>query len=258
MQLCFAANPQRPQTFEVRDRLIMQAKSLGFSCNVIEDSNAECSDVLVVIGGDGSLIRNAAYCWKENIPMLGVHGGRVGFLSECSENEFLKALAHLKNGDYCLDKHTMIACSINGGEKAHCLNDVLVFKHSFSGVAQIELAVNGQDVGTIFGDGIVIATPTGSTGYSLSAGGPIIAKGLEAILITPICPHTLHMRPIVAAMDAQISLEVKGEGMVAADGERIATVQTGDRIVLSRSEKTVSFVRFSKRNLFERIQQKLT
>lgn len=257
MHLCFAANPHRPQTYAVRERLIAQAKLVGFTCSLIEDGGSEGADMLVVSGGDGSLIRYAEQCWQYDMPMLGVHVGRVGFLSECTEEEFAFALERIKSGSYTLDKRTMLACSINGGEKAHCLNDVLVFKHSFSGVAQMELSIDNQSVGTIFGDGIVVATPTGSTAYSLSAGGPIVADGLEAILVTPICPHTLHMRPIVASMNALVRIEVIGNGVVAADGERIAEVETGDSIELGRSDRTVSFVRFGKQDLFDRIQKKL-
>lgn len=260
MHLCFAANPQRTQTYDVCKKLMLQAESKGFSCSMKEDGDnpqAEGADVLVVVGGDGSLIHNADFCCEKNLPMLGVHFGRVGFLSECTEADFDKALIRLANGDYAMDKRCMLACSINGGTSVHCLNDVLVFKHSFSGVAEIELSVDDANVGTIFGDGVVLATPTGATAYSLSAGGPIIAEGLKAIVITPICPHTLHMRPIVASFDARITLQVKGKGVVAADGTRIATVRTGDRIVLVKSDRTTSFIRFGKRNIFSSIQQKL-
>ncbi|MDO4564152.1 MAG: NAD(+)/NADH kinase [Clostridia bacterium] len=257
MHLCFAANPKRTQTIEVEKRLMRLAQERGFDCSRLSDGGGEGSDILVVIGGDGSLIHNAGISCERGLPMLGVHFGRVGFLSECREEDFSNALDLLREGRYTLDSRRMMACSINGGAKVHCLNDVLLFKHSFSGVAEMELSIDGEAAGTIFGDGIVVATPTGATAYSLSAGGPIIADGLDAVVITPICPHTLHMRPIVASCEAEICLQVKGMGMVAADGTRIAEVHTGDKIMLGSSDKTVSFVRFAKRNLFFSIQQKL-
>lgn len=257
IRLCFAGNPLQAETLTIRDRLISLAKSKGFDCVCAQDDLAAQADFMVVVGGDGSLIRQTGFCQKHGIPLLGVHAGRVGFLSETCEDEFSSCLDKLQSNQYLLESRGMIACSINGRLLHHCINDVMVFKNSFSGVAQIELCIDEQSVGSFFGDGVVVATPTGSTGYSLSAGGPIVAGDMDAIIITPICPHTLHIRPIVASVNSLIKLSVVGKGRVAADGEQISVIRTGDCVELCRSDKTVDFVRFNKLKLFERIQQKL-
>ena len=133
-----------------------------------------------------------------------------------------------------------------------------MFKSSFSGVAQLDFAIDGNRVGALFGDGIVVATPTGATGYSLSAGGPIVANGLDAMLITPICPHTLHIRPVVASMDSVVEISVSDNCFVASDGDEIAKLQKGDVLSITRSCDTTRILSFTDRNPFRLIAEKLT
>lgn len=254
-----AANPNRSDTMELGDKLGKLAKQRGFSVSLWRDGEApKEADALVVVGGDGSLIRMAHTAVKHRIPMFGVHAGRVGFLTEVSKDSFSEALTRLEQGEYRVEQAAMLSCRVNGGEEHLCINDVLIYKHSFSGVAQMTFSIDEDEVGTLFGDGIVISTPTGATGYSLSAGGPIVAKGLDAMLITPICPHTLHIRPIVAAMESTVRLTVADNGFVAADGERIATVHRGDVITVTQATETVPLLTFEKRNRFRLISEKLT
>ena len=120
------------------------------------------------------------------------------------------------------------------------------------------LEINGQETGDLFGDGIVISTPIGSTGYSLSAGGPILMDGLEAMLVTPICAHTLHFRPMVCSMDSVVSVTMDGKGVLAADGDRFRSVSRGDRITVTRSGQSTKLMTFRNRNLFRLISEKLT
>lgn len=260
MDLLFASNPQRPQTGGVMRRLMGLAAARGCSCRAVGDGQERAwgADALVVVGGDGSLIHNADLAVRYDIPLLGVHSGRVGFLAETDEARFPEALARLTEGDFRVERRAMLSCSVNGGEPYRCLNDFLVFKHSFSGVAQIELWIDGLPAGTVFGDGVVVATPTGATAYSLSAGGPILAAGHEAMVITPICSHTLYMRPIVADMSAVVTLHILDRGVVAADGERVRELHDGDTVSVTKSEHTVGFIRFEQANLYQRIREKLT
>ena len=260
MELLFASNPQRPQTAGVMHRLMEKAAAMGCFCCVADQARDEqpYGDAMVVIGGDGSLIHNAGWASRSGVPLLGVHSGRVGFLAETDEPHFEDALARLVRGEYLVEHRSMLSCTVNGGEPYHCLNDFLVFKHSFSGVAQIEVLIDGLTAGTVFGDGVVVATPTGATAYSLSAGGPILAVGHEAMVITPICSHTLYMRPVVADMSAVVTMRILDRGVVAADGERVCELKGGDTVSVTRSSRTVGFIRLEQANLYQRIREKLT
>ncbi len=125
-----------------------------------------------MIGGDGSLLRFASVAAEHGVPILGVNLGRIGFLSEIAADEFTGALQKVRRGEYRLEERMMLCCSVNDCKCANCLNDVLVFKQSFSGTIQVDLICDEKDVGTVFCDGIIVSTPTGSTAYNLSAGGP--------------------------------------------------------------------------------------
>ena len=152
----------------------------------------------------------------------------------------------------------MLSVGVNGEATRDCFNDLLVYKRSFSGVVQISLEINGQGTGDLFGDGLVVATSTGTTGYSLSAGGPIVADGLEAMVVTPICAHTLHFRPVVCSMDSSVTITMDGKGYLAADGDRFRAVSKGDCIRVTRSERVTKLMKFQNRNLFYLISEKLT
>lgn len=259
MHLVLTANPKRPDTLTARDRIASTAEKAGFQCTYY-DGEATLplnADYMLVIGGDGSLIRAAHVASRCSIPLIGVHCGRVGFLTELTETDLPMALRALQDGMFTITDRSMIAVSVNNGEAVSCLNDVLVYKHSFSGVTQLDFAVDNNSVGTLFGDGIVIATPTGATGYSLSAGGPIVADGLDAMLVTPICPHTLHIRPIVASMDSIVTIRVSDNCFVAADGDHIAELQKGDTVCITRSPFTTKLLTFGDRNPFRLITEKL-
>lgn len=261
MQLVLTANPNRAETIEKRAILSQAARSYGFDVQEY-DGNTEFpfaqADAIVAIGGDGSFIRTAHVAQRYGIPLIGVQAGRVGFLTELTEETFLSHLPKLMEHDFTIRPLPMLSCRVNDGKPFLCLNDLLVYKHTFSGVTQLKIVIDEDEVGTLFGDGIVISTPTGATGYSLSAGGPIVADGLETMLITPVCPHTLHMRPIVTAVDSVIRLTVQDAAFAAADGERVALMQQGDRITVTQAEETVPLMVFERRNRFRLISQKLT
>lgn len=260
VQLVLTANPKRPETEKARVRIAKIADSMGFSYTFHdgEDSGIPIdADAFVVIGGDGSLIRVAHTACRYDIPIIGVHCGRVGFLTELNEEEIGPALSRFREGDYSVSLRSMLDLKVNDGEPVPCLNDVLVYKHSFSGVTQLDISINHDTVGTFFGDGIVVATPTGATGYSLSAGGPVAASGLEAMIITPICPHTLHFRPIVAPIDATVTIRSSEKSFVAGDGDRVAELDPGDTVTVAKSPCTTRILTFGDRNPFRLISEKL-
>ena len=261
MQLVLIANPARVEAQSTADRIREAAGRAGIRCIAPPEGTdrvPDGTDAIVVVGGDGSVIRAAHLACRNDLPLMGVRCGRVGFLTEISEEGFPDALRRFQQGDCFETVRSMLDVSINGGEPVPCLNDVLVFKRSFSGVAQLDFSIDGNRVGTLFGDGIVIATPTGATGYSLSAGGPIVADGLDAMLITPICPHTLHIRPVVASMDSTVRVYVSDNCFVASDGDEITKLQKGDVLSVTRSSYQTRILSFEKRNPFRLIAEKLT
>ncbi|MEG1883811.1 MAG: NAD(+)/NADH kinase [Clostridia bacterium] len=263
VRIGFAANLDKEGIAAHRDDLLRIADAFGCDCAVYDtvaalDAERNIPAFLVVIGGDGTLLRFAHPAAIKRIPILGVNLGRIGFLSEILTDEFGSALKRLATGDYHVEERMMLSGRVNDGATFLCLNDALVFKNSFSGTAQIEVAVDGMPVANVFCDGIIAATPTGSTAYSLSAGGPVIAPGLDSIVITPVCSHTLHVRPIVAGADSVWTFHVLGDGFVAADGMKMTDVARNDCIMVTRAEETAKFIRFSEKNVFELIKQKLS
>ncbi|MDD6887018.1 MAG: NAD(+)/NADH kinase [bacterium] len=263
MRIGFAANPLKEGALQTRDSLLRLTAERGIGHVLITDAAALLQephpvDILVVVGGDGSLLRYADAASSLKIPLLGVNLGRIGFLSELSEQAFPDALDRLLEGAYTIERRMMLRCTINEEAPLYCLNDIVVFKRTFSGVTEVNIQINGAEVGTVFCDGVIAATPTGSTAYSLSAGGSILADGLDAISVTTVCPHTLHIRPIVTAADADIRFSVADSGIVSVDGMRIHEVHRGDSIRVTGASRTTDFIRFGKSDLFRLIHEKLS
>ena len=263
MRIGFAGNLEKEGIAEYRKKLMRLARRSGCVCEAFASAEdvhnaAEAPELLVVIGGDGSLLRFSAVAAERDVPILGVNLGRIGFLSEIAADEFSEALSRVQNGNCRLEERMMLSCCVGGDTCADCLNDVLVFKKTFSGTIQVNLNCDGQDVGTVFCDGIIASTPTGSTAYNLSAGGPVVTQNLDSIIVTPVCSHTLHMRPVVSAADSVWTFHIAGTGFVAGDGIKLRQVNPNDRIVVTKSERTVKFVRFNEQNVFELIRKKLS
>ena len=138
-----------------------------------------------------------------------------------------------------------------------CLNDFSVHRQELSSITQLELVIDGDTVGNVMADGLIVATPSGSTAYTMSAGGPVVAPKLDCILVTPICPHSLTVRPIVSSVDSVVEVTLKCACGLSGDGRQTAVLSPGDRLVFSRSKRSASFIRFKKRNVFRLIREKL-
>ena len=260
MYLFFAANPKKPATFDARKRLMDAAAGYGFLCVELEERGPNPGEdgVIIVIGGDGSIIRHVPVALAAKMPILGIHFGRVGFLTELTEEGFLASLPRLRAGDYQLEQRAMLDCQVSTGRVYQCLNDAVLYKLSFSGVTDIDVRIDGKSAWTVSADGVMVSTPTGSTGYNLSAGGPIVPEGLNAMVITPICPHKLHVRPIMDRSDSQAELVEYDDGMAAIDGQRVCRVAKGESLRITGSRERVSFIRFEQMDLYSRIQDRLT
>ncbi|MGH7664374.1 MAG: NAD(+)/NADH kinase [Gemmatimonadaceae bacterium] len=222
-------------------------------------------DALLTLGGDGTLLRGARFLDGHQVPILGVNLGRLGFLTGASAEEIEPAMRRFAAGDFRAEARMVLAGSLvdgNGEERLEwaALNDIVLHKGGFARVVELRVLVNDEHVASYAADGLVISTPTGSTGYSLSAGGPIVVPTVESIIITPISAHTLAIRPVVLPPTAEVTVRVNDapeELLVTVDGQVGTNVGRGEALVVRRSEKSVLLVRFPGMTFFTRMRRKL-
>ena len=243
----------------------------GYQCKVYEDAScmfADCIEeeedepaCIVTIGGDGTTLRAVSHAVNQGIEIittiLGINLGKIGFFSETSIEGFEETLKQFSEGDYTIETDRMLKASFKDGREFFALNDFLAYKSGFSSVSHIELGVDGADVGMIHGDGIIVSSRLGSTGYSISAGGPVVAPNLDVILVTPVCPHSLTVRPIAAAFDSVIEINAQSDCVMYADGISTVQVPAGTGFTVSGCNKQVGFIRTKKRNVFRLIRERL-
>jgi NAD+ kinase len=222
-------------------------------------------DAMISLGGDGTLLRAARYLDDVDVPILGVNLGRLGFLTSCQAKEFPRLLPRFAKGHFEADRRMALEATSTGaagtpGVRLRALNDVVLHKGGFARVLRLHVSVNGEDIGVLAADGIVVSTPTGSTAYSLSAGGPVVAPTVESILITPVAPHTMAVRPLLLPPDAEIVLrpeDAPPEILVTVDGQVGTNLTTGHALVVRRSPHPVTLVRFAGTTFFDRLRRKL-
>jgi NAD+ kinase len=225
---------------------------------------ADHCDILIVLGGDGTMIAAARLVSGKGTPVLGVNLGTLGYLAEFSAEDVIPALELVIKGDYQLDRRMMLDWRVlRDGDRVGAgtaLNDVVVNKSAIARIIEIDCTVGKHYVTTYRADGLIVATPTGSTAYNLSAGGPIIAPGTEAISIAPICPHTLTNRPLVLPYFAKIKLTLntrEQEVMLTSDGQTGLPLTAGDLIEINKSESTFNTIAAKDRDYFEVLRSKL-
>ncbi len=228
------------------------------------DELAESVDMIVVLGGDGTMIATARLLDKREVPVLGINFGTLGYLAEFRLEEMEQALVAIFEGNYRLDRRVMLAAELYRGEEKllrnRVLNDVVVSKSALARIIEIETWLDKQFVNCFRADGLIISTPTGSTAYNLSAGGPVIYPSMEAVVITPICPHTLSNRPLVVPDDAEIELILKTpneEVALTLDGQVGYKMEAGDRVSISKSRTAFHLMQPINRNYFEVLRGKL-
>ncbi|PYO28390.1 MAG: NAD(+) kinase [Gemmatimonadetes bacterium] len=223
-------------------------------------------ECLVTLGGDGTLLRGARSLDGARTPILGVNLGRVGFLTTATAQTLDWALDVLVRRAYATESRLALAPFIldkQGKSRPEpvVLNDAVVHKGGVARVIRLRVSVDGDEVGQYSADGIVVATPTGSTAYALSAGGPIVVPGVDAIVVAAICPHTLAVRPLVVPSQASVTVEPippwTEEVLVSFDGQVGTTMQAGERLVIKRAEQPVLLVRLGPEGFFARMRKKL-
>lgn len=225
---------------------------------------AKKSELIVVLGGDGTMLRAARYVAGHKVPILGINMGSFGYLTEVNLNEIHPALEMIIRGEFEIEKRMMLDVSIRHGKTVtnvgSVLNDVVINRGSLSRMNEFEMDVNGKYLTTYKGDGLIVSTPTGSTAYSLSAGGPIVFPGKDLIIINPICPHTLTNRPIIFAEDSnlKITLWSKDKGAILTlDGQEAYKIVSGDVVTVKRSRHATMLVLSPYRSYAEILRSKL-
>jgi len=221
-------------------------------------------DFVVVLGGDGTLLSVARSVSPAGIPILGVNLGSLGFLTEVKQEEVLRALEALDGGQCDVSLRSMLHCQLRRGEKClasyEALNDVVVHQSAMARLASVDVRVNGNFVANYKADGLIVASPTGSTAYSLASGGPILAPDVAAFLITPVAPHALTNRPLVVRDTASIEIETKDSGdsvLLTVDGQQGTPVSDGDVVVCKKSEFEVKLLKLAERSFFDVLRTKL-
>lgn len=220
-------------------------------------------DFIMVVGGDGTILRIAGQSSLYQKPVLGVNCGTVGFMSELEPDE-LEMVKAVKEGRFTLDDRSMLDIQVYNsiGDEVYstvALNEAVVTKGFFNRVIPLSVIVDGQEVFQFSGDGVIVTTPTGSTAYSLAAGGPILAPSSDCLAVTPICPHSLTIKSFVisAASIVTVMPEYKGHQVFLSPDGDTYELRTGDRVVIQRSQRTFSLLRIKGQGFYEIIRQKL-
>ncbi|MGH7508166.1 MAG: NAD(+)/NADH kinase [Gemmatimonadales bacterium] len=255
-----ATAPQRGITLYSEPRLV------SFWNRDVPPFDSVDLDALITFGGDGTLLRGARLLAGKETPILGVNLGRVGFLTTATRETLDAALDALVGGKYLTERRQALSATIRDAEgearsTQTAVNDVAVHKGGVARVIRVNVFIQAENVGPYSADGIIVATPTGSTAYSLSAGGPIVVPGVEAILVTPIAAHTLAVRPLVVPATYRIVIEpIAGwseDLLVSFDGQTGTTLAPGESVDVRRAEHRVCLIRMGGDGFFGRMRQKL-
>ena len=227
------------------------------------DREIQDADFVICFGGDGTILHMAKTATRYNVPILGVNIGTMGFMAELESTE-LKELKRLATGEYTIDSRMMLDVTVQRERNIifHelCLNDAVITKGAVARIVHVSVACDGVQAMECGGDGIIVATPTGSTGYNLSAGGPIVEPDAQNILITPICAHDLLSRSIVASPERVITMELtrnaRRNGFLSVDGGKAIKLSMGDVTTVRRSQKMTKLVRLNGRSFYDVIHNK--
>lgn len=265
-------NAERPTAVETTQRVAQIAREHGLLVGLCDGDpdvlgfQATCTlddaDLLVTIGGDGTLLRAARLAHQRGLPILGVNTGRLGFLTEVEANASgFAALARAFDGELQIDERVALNALVSGSDDIHfALNEVVVRRVAQARLAPFGLALDGETIAHLPSDGVIVATPTGSTAYFLSTGGPIIHPSVDALGVAGLMPHTLFARPLIVPSEATVEITCDGEltrANLETDGVVAADLQAGDRVIVHRAAEPVRFARVRAGAFFARLEDKL-
>lgn len=248
-------------------KLLFEKKSaalLGTKSDLTLNQLADNCDPIITLGGDGTLLRVARNIAEKDRTIVGVNLGKLGFLTEITVDEIEASLSNYISGNAVLSDRAMLKVElIRGGKtilQSRALNDIVVIKSGKSPLVDLDIVKDLDNVMRIRADGLIFATPTGSTAYSLAAGGSLVYPSLSVLLLTPICPHSLTNRPLILPLESKYFVripEFDGELVASMDGQEDADLKAGDQIVISKARVSVRFLRASDKNYFDILRSKL-
>ncbi len=225
------------------------------------ESMCQNSDILVTIGGDGTLISAVRRSYAYDIPVMGIHAGKLGFLADVGLDELDEVLLSLQSGEFNIDKRAMLEATITTAtdtKSVVAFNDLVITRPSISKMIHVEAFVDNKEFNTYFGDGVIISTPTGSTAYNLSAGGPVLFPLTRVFALTPICPHSLTQRPVVLPGHYKIEMRTADESaLVVVDGQDIYKFGKGDKIDIHLAPSSAKLLHKKSFNYFDVLKEKL-
>jgi len=246
--IVIVGKPDDPRVIEPLEQLRAHLTKAGVT--LLAGEEVDNADLVMAIGGDGTMIYASRLTRESGTPILGINRGRLGFLADVTPEEMLTSIDHVLQGNYTTDSrlllHAYLLRSSGDQQVAFALNDVVLQRRETGRMVDFETRIAGQYVNTHSGDGLVVATPTGSTAYALSCGGPIIEPQLDAVVVVPICPHTLTDRPIVIAADQSVEVsllqrdDTKAE--ITVDGFSMGDIRPGDKLQISAANDRVTLV----------------
>jgi len=245
-------------------KLLSPTLSGGYWKSIEREEIPTDVEMIIVLGGDGTLLSVARQVWNKSIPILGVNLGGLGFLTEITLDELYSVLEKVVRDDFEINEREVLnAGVIRRGKRIAefiVLNDAVINKGALARIIDLETTINGEYLSTFRSDGLIISTPTGSTAYNLSAGGPIVYPSLHTIIITPICPHTLTIRPIIIPDDVKIRALLKSrneEVILTLDGQQGFTLEFEDVVEVGKAEGRILLIKSPYRHYFELLREKL-
>jgi NAD+ kinase len=272
------ANAWKPKVKAFLKRFPARMKKMGLECVFAEDLKRVCqgdgtfvpvealgehSDLLVALGGDGTILRAAQVCRFCDVPILGVNLGRLGFLAGIGVEEVEEALKRVLQGAYRIERRMALTAKVEGddGEGVFALNDVVLEKGASARMLEVKITVGEEFVSLYLADGLILSTPTGSTAYSMSAGGPIVHPAMDALIVTPICPHSLSVRPMVVPAEGTVWVRMRSNRgdpiQLTVDGQPGRMLQSEDRVRIRRSSHRVSLITFEELSFYQVLRTKL-
>ena len=218
------------------------------------------SDFIIAIGGDGTILHIAQDAVRYDVPVLGINAGRVGFLATI-EREETELIAKIASGDYQIENRMLIEASV-GTENCWAVNDIVLTRGEYSRIVDIDILCDGNPLYSLRGDGVILATPTGSTAYSLSAGGPVLDAHIAGLVVTPICAHSLHSPSMVFSAGRRLRVSLSSplgphNALLSCDGRSPETISCQDTVDVALSDKYISLICFNEADQFEAIDKKL-
>jgi len=244
---------------------IQTARLAGLKCETFADpaAMARQTDLLLVFGGDGTMLRAVRETAGSTTPILGINMGRLGFLTAVSSKDLAGALERLWRNDFVIESLPLIEATGEGEGRPislSALNDIVISRGAVSRLIELEVSVNGKELTSYRSDGLIVSSPTGSTAYSLSAGGPIISPGADVFAITPVCAHALSNRAVIISLTSVVRVKVLSKDMqtiIAADGQIQASLAAGDSVTIRRSRRLARLLHPGETSFFDTVRQKL-